>query len=70
MSTGGQVEAATEAAIRRSVVDVHQVALERSDLWKLHRAILAGAAHHELLTLSREANAEFIRNRMPHQIAG
>ncbi|MBK6616297.1 hypothetical protein [Ottowia sp.] len=47
-----------------------QIALERSELWKLYLAIKSGADQTTLMTLAREANAEFISNLTPNVVAG
>jgi len=71
MNTGGQPgAAATPSSGRVPTVSMHQVALEASDLWKLYQAIAEGEDHGTLLNRAREANAEFIRNRMQDQVAG
>lgn len=46
-----------------------QRALEQSELWKLFQAVAARPECHDLLNLAREANAEFVRHRTPHQLA-
>lgn len=71
MNEGGKREEASSGRMRACrVVSEHQAALEVSDLWKLYQAIVACTDRSMLLSLARDANAEFIRNRLPDHVPG